>query len=137
MTTPQHTKPTRVLRSRDDRVIAGVCGGLGRYLGIDPVLIRLGAVVLAIAGGAGVLAYLIAWLIIPEESATEGTDRDYAPSDPRPAASGRSRMVAGIVLIGFGIGLLIEWVIPSIQHVFWPLLIIGGGIALIVAGTKR
>lgn len=106
-------------------------------MGIDPVLIRLGAVVLAIAGGTGILAYLIAWLIIPEESAAEGANRDQSPPDPRPASSGKSRMVAGIALIVFGVGLLVEWVIPSIQHVFWPMLIIVGGVALVVAGTRR
>ena len=137
MTTPQHTKPSRVLRSRDDRVIAGVCGGLGRYLGIDPVLLRLGAVFLAIAGGTGVLAYLIAWLIIPEESPAESDHRDHSPVTPRPASSGKGRMVAGIVLIVFGVGMLVEWVVPSIQHLFWPTLIIIGGVALVFAGTRR
>ncbi len=51
--------PKVLRRSRDDRVIAGVCGGLGRYLGIDPVVVRLAALVLVVAGGTGVLLYLI------------------------------------------------------------------------------
>lgn len=54
----------KLYRSLEDRQIAGICGGLARYFDIDPTVIRLIAVVLAFAGG-GVLAYLIAWLIVP------------------------------------------------------------------------
>lgn len=56
-------------RSRTDRMVAGVCGGLGEYLGIDPNVIRLVWVVVTVfTVGTGVLAYLLAWLIIPEEA---------------------------------------------------------------------
>ncbi len=60
---------TRQLRrSRTNRRIAGVCGGLGAYFGIDPTLIRLLFVLLALPGGApGLLIYLILWLVMPEE----------------------------------------------------------------------
>jgi phage shock protein C len=52
---------TRLLRrSREDRVIAGVCGGLGRYLEVDPVLLRIALVILTVSGGLGVLLYLVA-----------------------------------------------------------------------------
>ncbi len=55
-------------RSRQERVLAGVCGGLGRYLGVDPVWVRLGWVLLTLASfWVGVLAYLAAALLIPEE----------------------------------------------------------------------
>jgi len=55
-------------RSTDDKVLGGVCGGIARYLGVDAVVIRLLAVVLAIVGGgAGLIAYLIAWIVIPKD----------------------------------------------------------------------
>lgn len=57
----------RLYRSRSDRKIAGVCGGLAAYFGIDPVIPRLIWVVFALAAGTGVLAYLICWLVIPSE----------------------------------------------------------------------
>ena len=57
----------RLYRSRTDRKIAGVCGGLAAYLGIDPVIPRLIWVAFVLAAGAGVLAYLIFWLIVPQE----------------------------------------------------------------------
>lgn len=58
----------RLYRSRDDRMIAGVAGGLGEYLGMDPTIVRILFVVFAIGGvGTGVIAYLIMALITPEE----------------------------------------------------------------------
>jgi len=59
----------RLCRSRRDRKIAGVCGGLAEHLGIDPILPRILWVVLALGGGVGILAYLVCWLVIPQEPA--------------------------------------------------------------------
>ena len=56
----------KLIRSTTDRKIAGVCGGLGEYFGVDPTLIRIGWVVFCLLGGSGILAYLICALIIPE-----------------------------------------------------------------------
>ncbi|MEN6343241.1 MAG: PspC domain-containing protein [Methanospirillum sp.] len=59
-------------RSRTDRMVAGVCGGIGEYLEIDPNVIRLIWVVVTVfTVGTGVLAYLLAWLVIPEEAPLE------------------------------------------------------------------
>ncbi len=55
-------------RSLGDRILGGVCGGLGRYFDIDSALVRLGWVLFTLMGGSGVLAYLLAWLIIPDEA---------------------------------------------------------------------
>ena len=61
--------PTRYLRrSRSDRRIAGVCGGLGTYFGVDSTVIRILFVLLALPGGLpGTLLYLILWVVMPEE----------------------------------------------------------------------
>lgn len=61
--------PYRLLRrSRSDRMLAGVCAGLARYLKVDPTLVRVGFAVLAIiTWGVALLAYLIAWIVMPEE----------------------------------------------------------------------
>ncbi|HVU12461.1 MAG TPA: PspC domain-containing protein [Phototrophicaceae bacterium] len=56
----------RLYRSRTDRMLAGVCGGLGEYFGVDPTIVRLLVVLLALAGGPGVILYIILALIIPE-----------------------------------------------------------------------
>ena len=55
----------KLYRSSTDRMLAGVCGGLGEYLGIDPTLVRLAVALMAIFGGHGLLFYLILWLIVP------------------------------------------------------------------------
>jgi phage shock protein PspC (stress-responsive transcriptional regulator) len=81
--------PRRLYRSRDDRVIAGVCGGIARYFNIDPVLVRVGAVALVFLGGAGLVAYLAAVLLIPKEG--EGGQPPEAPS--------RGLAITGIVLL--------------------------------------
>lgn len=57
----------RLYRSKKDRMIGGVCGGMGNYFNIDPVLMRLVWAVLFFAGGVGFLGYIIAWIIIPDE----------------------------------------------------------------------
>ena len=60
-------EPKRLFRSRKERILGGVCGGLGNYLNVDPVLIRVVWAILFFAAGAGLLAYILAWIIIPEE----------------------------------------------------------------------
>ncbi|MBV8296973.1 MAG: PspC domain-containing protein [Acidimicrobiia bacterium] len=65
--TPPGAPPRRLQRSRRDRVVAGVCGGLGEYFDVDPVIFRIAFVVLAFVGGAGFLLYPAAWLLLPEE----------------------------------------------------------------------
>lgn len=57
----------RLMRSKRERMIAGVCGGLAQYLGLDPTVVRLIFILLSIAGASGVLIYLVLWLIMPEE----------------------------------------------------------------------
>ena len=62
-------EPRRLVRVREGRVIGGVATGLGRYFNLDPIIFRIGAIVLVLVGGAGLLAYLAAWLLIPDETA--------------------------------------------------------------------
>lgn len=63
------TEPKRLYRSRDNRMLAGVCGGIGEYLNTDPTVIRIIFVILAIlgVGFGGLVLYLALWLIVPEE----------------------------------------------------------------------
>lgn len=58
----------RLLKSNINKMLCGVCGGIAEYFNIDPTLVRLGWVVFSLAGGSGVLAYIIAAIIIPDES---------------------------------------------------------------------
>lgn len=57
----------RLFRSRTDRMIAGVCGGIANYFNIDPTVVRLLWILIVMLGGSGILAYIICWIVIPEE----------------------------------------------------------------------
>ena len=60
--------PKRLVRTRDDQMIAGVCGGIARYLGVDPTLVRVAAVILLVVGfPAAIIGYLVAWAIMPRD----------------------------------------------------------------------
>ncbi|HSV31867.1 MAG TPA: PspC domain-containing protein [Atribacteraceae bacterium] len=62
----------KVYRSRKNQILGGVCAGLAKYFDIDPIILRLVAVALIFAGGAAIIAYIIAWIIIPEEPRERG-----------------------------------------------------------------
>jgi phage shock protein C len=67
MNQPNDGPTKRLYRTRDGRIIAGVCTGLATYFGVDPTLVRLGFALLVVFGGVGILLYLGAWLVIPDE----------------------------------------------------------------------
>ncbi len=64
----------KLSRSQDDVMIAGVAAGVANYLNIDPIIVRLVFVLLALTGGHGLLLYLILWLVMPQESIAEKID---------------------------------------------------------------
>ncbi|MFA9405478.1 MAG: PspC domain-containing protein [Anaerolineales bacterium] len=57
----------KLYRSQDQKMLGGVCGGLGEYFNIDPIIVRLIFVAFALVAGGGLLLYLIMWLLIPQE----------------------------------------------------------------------
>lgn len=125
------TEIRRVRRSRQDRVIGGVCGGLGRYLQIDPVLLRIAAVALALSGGLGVLAYIVAWIVIPEETGTE----------PEPVVRTQDRhgltLVVGAALVGLGGLLLIQQFVPWFGATFfWPVVVVVIGVVVLISARR-
>jgi phage shock protein C len=118
-------------RSRDDRVIGGVCGGLARYLGVDPVAVRLGFVVLTIAGGGGILLYLVAWLLIPEERPGEDT------GPPTPVRAEGIWLYAGVGLIALGSILLVDQLFPWFDRVIGPIVLVAIGVGILLGGMRR
>ena len=67
MNEPSNNGTKRLYRVREGRVIAGVCAGLAAYFAVDPTLVRLAFALITVFGGFGVLLYLCAWIVIPEE----------------------------------------------------------------------
>ena len=58
--------PRGLVRRRDERMVAGVCAGVARWLGVDPIIVRLAVCILALGNGAGLVLYLVAWAVLPE-----------------------------------------------------------------------
>src|SRR5262245_63313851 len=116
----------RLERSGSDRMLAGVCGGLARYFGINPAFYRVGFVVLALIGGAGILIYLAAALVIPDEG----------EEDSIAAAALRERRdhpwpLVWLALVAIAALVLLSWVcIWPRGDVSWTLGLIGGIVAL-------
>ncbi len=74
----------RLARSANDKMIAGVCGGLANYFGIDSTIVRL-VFVLAVLSGLSPLIYIILWIVMPEEGAPlYSTPQQYVPQQPAP-----------------------------------------------------
>ncbi len=124
------TVDRRLYRSNTDRVVAGIAGGLGDYFAIDPVWFRIAFVVLTIGGGAGVLIYLIMWVVVPP--APDG----YAPN-PGDSARLTGAAVLGMILIVVGAIALINTIAPSLGQYFWPVAFVLGGLALVLGGMNR
>lgn len=136
----------RLYRSISDRMIGGVCGGLGVFLNIDPIFIRLLFVLLLFGSDFGFILYLLLWILIPEEGKSYGfkeesfgdkirsmgNDVQSAVTQPHP----QSGLILGIGLIVVG-GLLfvdrlnIDWLDWFDFDILWPLLLVLGGIVLL------
>ena len=79
-TTPPQQRQHTLTRLRDDRMLAGVASGIAGYVGVDALLIRIGFAVLAIMGGVGIPLYIVCWLLIPDQGATESIATDFTSS---------------------------------------------------------
>jgi phage shock protein PspC (stress-responsive transcriptional regulator) len=108
-TTTDTPAPRRLYRTRDDRYLGGVCAGLGHYFDLSPAIYRIAFVALALAGGTGILVYLAAWAVIPEE----GVEDSWASGVLRRHREHPVRL-AGLAVIAFAILLAL-----SEAH-FWP-----------------
>jgi phage shock protein C len=123
----QATRSSPLLRSVDDRVTAGVCGGLAAHLEVDSSWVRLGFIVASLFWGVGLIVYALLWITLPEQPEEEG-----GPVRP-PLATQDPRAVAGILLLCLGL-LVILWNVLS-RLSFWivlPVLLVGLGLFLLV-----
>ncbi|WP_240979336.1 PspC domain-containing protein [Streptomyces sp. HNM0574] len=93
------TEPRRVLRSRQHKVVGGVCGGLGRYFDLDPVLFRVPLGVLSVVSGIGLIFYGLAWLLIPAEGDRENELRRLLSG----RVEGASLAAVLVALVGCGL----------------------------------
>lgn len=152
----------KLYRNETDKVLAGVCSGLADYFEMDPTLVRLAFVVLAIFGGSGVLIYIICWIVVPAKPVIPGnkpynTDyrvyEDKTPSNatdfeekpyttlPIKRKASNSRLIIGLFLIAFGGYFLLDQ-FDLLPYWFgldklWPLFIIVPGVLMIAKSGKK
>lgn len=128
----------RLYRSRHEKIIGGVCGGVGRYFDIDPTIVRLITVLLFFAKGIGALAYLIAWIIIPAKPYEAEMAESTTPKTHHQPSSSWYKYLPGIILIAIGIFLLLQinfyWFDSGI---FWASALIIGGLFLVFHKHKE
>src|SRR5262249_60491352 len=114
-------------RSERDRMVGGVCGGLGEYFNVNPVFYRVGFVLLALLGGAGILIYGACLLVIPDDGEAAWIASDALRNHRR-----RPAMLIGLVLVAFaGIALLSHITFHVDNDLLWiVVLAVGAGILL-------
>jgi phage shock protein C len=152
----------KLFRSSKDCMIGGVCGGIAEYFDVDSTLVRLLAVLVVLLGGAGVIAYLIAWIVIPKnpeqesdekfekrekikekikkgaENVIEEVKEHFESKESNHHTERNRRIWGGIIVIIIGViflsGSLFPWVVWSN---LWPLIVIALGIIIMVQAFKK
>ena len=131
----------RLYRSFENKMLGGVCGGLGDYFDIDPTVVRILAVIsLFISGGVAIIAYIVAWIIIPKSAEVLSDGKVSAAPTMKTgggALSPWATYIPGLILIFFGSVLLIR------EHWFWfswgelwPIVLVAMGAVLIFSGRR-
>ena len=140
---------TRLTLSSEDKIIAGVCGGLAAYLDIDSVFVRLAFVILLFASGIGLPIYVILWIVVPREGSDTGSEAEKGTQTEviqknigdmgESVYSSVNRIgrpgTVGTVLVLLGTYFLLSqlgWLNSTSGALFWPLAIIGFGVYLLV-----
>lgn len=128
----------RLRRSRDDHVIAGVCGGVAEYFGIDSVLVRIAALALVFAGGAGIILYIIGWIAMPEAPVTAVAGSSGTAVVAAPGERTTSSLAIGLIFVVLGAFFLLDEVWSDFlawQYV-WPIALIAVGVAVILRARQ-
>lgn len=146
---------TRLHRSQTDSMIAGLCGGLGEYLNVDPILFRVLFALAFILGGSGLLVYIILWIVIPEgpplKIKTDNLNEEHmndtnnqtdsgmnTGDDPKKPQKNDGNLWGGLILITLGGIFLIDRFVPRIDFGdLWPLILIVVGIILITKSYQQ
>jgi phage shock protein C len=140
----------KLYRSRKEKMIGGVAGGLAEYFEIDPTLVRIIFIISLFLGGSGILAYIILWIVVPEEpyvttsnESQDKTESQNVKDDAKYEAAyeeqrGRRRNVLGAILIIIGVMFLADNLIPRFHFGdYWPLILIILGVVVLINAKKN
>ena len=148
---------SRLMRSQSNRMVAGVCGGLGEYLGIDPTFIRIFFLLLVFGEGAGVLIYMVLWILLPmqgstgepsgiiqqnaEEISTRARELGQEMSAGLRGNNRQVSLLVGVALVLVGIVYLLDnlnltWLAWLRFSTLWPVLLILGGAVMLYRYLK-
>lgn len=127
----------RLYRSRSDRMLFGVAGGMARYFNVDPAIVRLVWVLLFLAVGAGILLYIAAAIVVPEEPAG-AADRSTGGGAPGPMGgdNGSAAIVLGIILVLVGGWFLLDQFIDIDGRLLWPAALLVVGLVLVIGSLR-
>ena len=149
---------SRLYRSDTDKLIGGVCGGLGEYLGLDPLIMRIAFAVLAMISGIGLAVYILMWLFIPlahtgsvtqdevvrqnvqeiqEQTKVWGHKARETLGGTSSRKAGSNMLIAGAVLIGLGLlSLLRNFGLLAWIGKLWPLVLIAIGMVILLDNLR-
>lgn len=128
--TPEPPRSTRLTRSRHDRMLGGVAGGMAAHLNVETAWVRVAWLALLVLG-PGVILYIIAWIAIPESD-------DADPLPVRAARAGdNARLIVGGLLVIIGGSLLANRFLPWMEDLILPALLIALGVGVIVYSLRK
>jgi phage shock protein C len=148
----ERREPKRLYRSRTNKVVSGVAGGIGEYFGVDPTIVRLIWILSVLLGGSGIIAYIAAAIVIPlqpDSGSLQSTDQSVSQpvnAGVRPESTAEIGPIIGAVLIGIGVWFLLKnlGIVPSwffsyidfLKRAFWPGILIAAGVLIILGVGK-
>jgi phage shock protein C len=144
----------KLYRSKENRIIFGVCGGLGEYFEVDPLIVRVLFVILSLINGVGIIAYLILAVVVPEDNKDKKAKKggveevqektqDLAEELKTNSWLKNSKNIFGLVIVLIGINVLFEQVFQYSPFawinwgIVWGLLIILIGSRIILGSSKK
>ena len=131
----------KLTRSESDKIIAGVCGGIATYTGVDSTIVRLLFLLLAFATGIGLFLYAVLWVVMPLENLEDSIYLNGEPApQTEPADQSIQMRTMGILLLLFGGFFLLQqigifnWISAGL---FWPIVLIGLGVYLLILRNQK
>ena len=143
----------KLYRSTKDKMLGGVAGGIAEYFDIDSTLIRVLFILVVFFGGTGIIAYIILWIVVPEQpytvpDFTTTANEQQEKENQNKTGNAFNQQVeqnrdhrslwGGLILVTMGVLFLLDNYIPRFNFSdYWPLILIGVGIGLLLNAKKR